>query len=93
MGDFYPPYAAQEIFQKYPDIGITPLFFKSFYYCRKCGTVVNERICPHGDEYRVNFSGTKLRRAFQQGMDDEVRLLVRPEVAKAIQKYKQPFVE
>ena len=93
VGDFYPPYAAQEIFQKYPDIGITPLFFRSFYYCRKCGTVVNERICPHGDEYRVNFSGTKLRKAFQQGMDDEVRLLVRPEVAKAIQKYKQPFVE
>ncbi len=46
--EFYAPYAAQEIFEEFPDLGITPLFFTAFFYCRRCVSVANEKTCPHG---------------------------------------------
>ncbi|MCD6474131.1 MAG: sulfate adenylyltransferase [Thermoplasmata archaeon] len=91
VGNFYGPYEAQEIFYEDPDLGITPLFFESFFYCKKCGSVVNEKICPHGKEDRINFSGTKIREMLLQGR----RLpeaMMRPEVADVILKAENPFV-
>lgn len=34
VGNYYPPFAAQEIFQKYPDLGIIPVIFPAFYFCK-----------------------------------------------------------
>ena len=92
VGNFYGPYEAQEIFYEYPDLGITPLFFKSFFYCKKCGSVVNEKICPHGKEDRINFSGTKIREMLLQGRRPP-EMMMRPEVADVILKAENPFVE
>ena len=92
VGNFYGPYEAQEIFYDYPDLGITPLFFRSFFYCKKCGTVVNEKICPHGPEYHVNFSGTKIREMLLKG-EKPPELMMRPEVADVILQFENPFVE
>ena len=92
VGNFYGPYDAQEIFYDYPDLGITPLFFRSFFYCKKCGTVVNEKICPHSPEYHVNFSGTKIRKMLLKG-ERPPELMMRPEVADAILQFENPFVE
>ena len=91
VGGFYDPYAAQRIFDEFPDLGITPLFFKEFFYCRKCGGVVNERICPHGDEHRVRFSGTKLREMLMRG-ERPPEEFMRPEVVDVIMSYEDPFV-
>ena len=82
VGKFYHPYAAQEIFSDYPDLGITPLFFSAFYECRRCGAQVNEKICPHGKEDRVDHSGTKVREAVLTGK--AIDGMIRPEVAEAI---------
>ena len=38
VGSYYTPYAAQEIFDDFPDLGITPMFFTSFFMCHKCGS-------------------------------------------------------
>ncbi|HID10274.1 MAG TPA: sulfate adenylyltransferase [Candidatus Latescibacteria bacterium] len=93
VGDFYHPYAAQEIFEDYPDIGIVPLFFRSFFYCKKCSGVMNEKICPHGQEHRVDFSGTRLRRMFQEGgRYQEEFPLIRPEVEEVLREHPDPFV-
>ena len=92
VGNFYGPYDAQEIFYEYPDLGITPLFFKSFFYCRKCGGVTNDKICPHGKEDRVNFSGTKIRELLLRGQQPPA-MMMRPEVADVILKASNPFVE
>jgi sulfate adenylyltransferase len=92
VGKYYPPYAAQQIFDEFPDLGIVPLFFKSFFYCNKCGTVVNEKICPHDASNRIEFSGTKLRGQLSNGQAPP-KELIRPEVAAVLQKWKDPFVE
>ena len=92
VGNFYPPYAAQEIFSEFPDLGITPLFFREFYYCRKCGGIASERTCPHSEEDRLNFSGTRLRQMFTKG-ETPPKEFMRPEVAQVILNTKSPFVE
>jgi sulfate adenylyltransferase len=92
VGNYYPPYAAQDIFEEFPDLGIVPLFFRSFYFCRKCNSVVNEKICPHPSSEHVNFSGTKIREMLVQGRTPPPELM-RPEVAKVILSFDNPFVE
>ena len=92
VGNYYPPFAAQDIFDDYPDIGIVPLFFRSFSHCTKCGSVVNEKICPHSSEHHINFSGTKIRKMLIEGKHPPKELM-RPEVADIILQYENPFVE
>lgn len=91
VGDFYPPYAAQDIFDQYPDLGITPLFFSAFFYCKRCGSVVNDKTCPHSREEHISFSGTKLREMICDGGTDAVPL-IRPEVADAIKRFEAPLL-
>lgn len=92
VGNYYSPYAAQDIFEEFPDLGIIPLFFKSFSFCKKCNSVVNEKTCPHPPSEHINFSGTKIRELLIQGKIPPPELM-RPEVAKIILGYDNPFVE
>ena len=92
VGNFYGPYAAQEIFKEFPDLGITPLFFREFYYCKKCAGIASEKTCPHGEEEKLSFSGTKLRKMFSEG-EVPPKEFMRPEVSQVILKFDKPFVE
>lgn len=92
VGDFYHPFAAQEIFQEFPDLGIVPVFFNTFSYCTRCGGVVNEKICPHGKEDQVGFSGTRMRELISEGKVPPPEML-RPEVAEVLLSIGDPFVE
>ncbi len=92
VGTYYPPYAAQDIFEEFPDLGIVPLFFKSFSYCRKCQSVVNEKTCPHPPAEHVEFSGTRIRDLLMKGEVPPPELM-RPEVARVIMEFEHPFVE
>jgi sulfate adenylyltransferase len=92
VGNFYGPYDAQKIFDDFPDLGISPLFFKSFFYCKRCNSVTNDKACPHGNEEHINFSGTKIREMLSHGQIPP-RELMRPEVAQVIVKHRNPFVD
>jgi sulfate adenylyltransferase len=92
VGSFYPPFAAQEIFFDFPDLGITPLFFKSFFYCKKCGSIANEKICPHSGDDIINFSGSKIRGRLVEGLPPGEDMM-RPEVSQIILDSGNPFVE
>jgi sulfate adenylyltransferase len=92
VGNYYQPYAAQDIFEEFPDLGIAPLFFRSFYHCRKCRSVVNEKICPHPASEHIQFSGTKIRDMLVKGEIPPPELM-RPEVAEVIMRFKDPFVK
>ena len=92
VGTYYHPYAAQEIFDEFPDLGIIPLFFRAFSFCKKCNSVVNEKTCPHPSPEHIQFSGTKIRDLLVQGIIPPAEL-IRPEVAKIIMQFKEPFNE
>ena len=91
VGDYYRPFAAQEIFSDYPELGIEPLFFPAFYYCKKCLAFASERNCPHGPADREELSGTRMRKMVSAG-EVPPRHLMRPEVAQSILSFKEPFV-
>ena len=92
VGNYYGPYDAHAIFQEFPDLGITPVFFKSFFKCTKCDAVVNEKICPHEEKYHINFSGKKIRELLVSGQIPPEDMM-RKEVSESILKFNKPFVE
>jgi len=91
VGSYYAPYDAQEIFRHFPDLEITPVFFREFFYCQKCLGVMNEKTCPHKGRYRVNFSGTDIRERLMKG-EKVSKQVMRPEVVETILKRADPFV-
>jgi len=90
VGSFYGPYDAHLIFDRFPDLGITPIKFRSFSKCKKCDAVVNDKICPHPPEMQNFFAGTDIRNAILAGKPPDSEVM-RPEVAAYILKYKNPF--
>jgi sulfate adenylyltransferase len=92
VGNYYGPYDAHEIFSEFPDLGIIPLFFRSFSRCTKCDSVVNDKICPHDQKYHINFSGKKIRELLRNGQIPPEDMM-RKEVAETILKFDKPFVE
>jgi sulfate adenylyltransferase len=91
VGNYYGPFESQEKFLEYPDLGIAPIFFRSFFYCKKCGGVENDKVCPHGAEDHINFSGTKMRGLLMNGERPSSEMM-RPEVVDAILEHPEPFV-
>lgn len=92
VGDYYGPYDAHKIFEQFPDLGIEPIFFRSFSYCTKCNSIVNDKICPHPPELHNFFSGTKIRDLINSGKAPTSDIM-RPEVAEVILKYQNPFCQ
>src|SRR5688572_27676363 len=91
VGNYYHPFAAHEIFKEYNDLEIEPVFFPAFYYCKRCRGYANERNCPHGPEFREELSGTKMRNMVSSG-EIPAEHLMRPEIAKIIVSFNEPFV-
>jgi len=92
VGDFYGPYEAWDIFKEFPDLGIIPMFIREAFYCSRCGGFVNEKICPHEEEFRVRVSGTKLRKMIMSKQKPP-EYMMRPEVVEVILSFENPFVE
>jgi len=91
VGSYYDPFAAHKIFEDYADLKISPVFFPAFFYCRRCLTFTNPKACPHGSDDREQISGTKLREMIQNGQAPS-EFILRPEVAKVILSFQEPFV-
>lgn len=63
VGDYYSPFAAQEIFDQFKssEIGVKILKYGEVIYCEECGDHRFRSACKHRDESKISFSGTKLR--------------------------------
>jgi sulfate adenylyltransferase len=69
LGDFYGPLDAHHIFDEIDkgSMEIQPLKIDITFHCYKCGGMATGRTCPHGEEDRLNISGTRLREMFANG--------------------------
>lgn len=92
VGDYYPPFASHQIFKNYTDLGIEPVFFPAFYYCKKCLGYANDRNCPHSTQFKEELKGRNIRKMVSLG-EIPAEHLLRPEIAKVILSYKDVFVQ
>jgi len=92
VGNYYGPYEAWEMFDLFPDLEITPLFIRESFYCRRCGGMVNAKICPHPEKDRVRISGTKLREMIKNRVRPP-EVMMRPEVVDVVLSHENPFIE
>jgi sulfate adenylyltransferase len=93
VGDYYHPEAAIEIFDKFDDLEIRPITIRGdFFHCKKCRRLESERTCPHGDDQKIKFSGTIIRKMLVEGGTPPPEL-IRPEVFEAQKHIENPFVE
>jgi sulfate adenylyltransferase len=85
VGSYYGHYDAQHIFREFePDeLGVTPLYFDSTFYCRRCATIVSQKTCPHDESDRLNLSGTQVRELLRAGKAPPPEFS-RPEVARIL---------
>ncbi len=84
VGNYYPPLAAQEIFDELSqeELDITPLFFDNSFYCKRCGGMASNKTCPHSSNDRLSLSGTKVREFLRRG--EIPAELTRPAVASIL---------
>jgi len=92
VGNYYDPFAAQKIFGDYSDIGIEPIFYPAFFFCKKCLSFASEKNCPHGPEFQEQLSGTKLRTMILEKQNPS-EYMIRPEVSKVLMSWDNPFVD
>lgn len=94
VGTYYSPYAAHEIFQTVPDLGIVSVLTLEWWYCPTCGEVTYSGLCAHKPQ---EFSGTVIRSIIQDGVKPP-RTIMRPEVFDLVMEagekygYGSPFV-
>jgi sulfate adenylyltransferase len=88
VGSYYGPFDAQHIFDTLPEgsLEIQPLKIDITFYCYKCDGMATARTCPHGNEDRLQISGTRLREMFskREKIPEEFS---RPEVVKILTEY------
>ncbi len=92
VGSYYHPFAAQKIFDFFPDLGITPIFFMSFFFCKKCNSIANDKTCPHPQSDHVDFAGKIIRDKLVHHQTPPESMM-RKEVSEEILKHAKPFVE
>lgn len=89
VGNFYDTYAAQQIFEDLPDLGIQPVSTQEWWYCPVCAGVAYEGLCGH-QETKQDLSGTLIRSIIQGGAQPHP-LTLRPEVLEAVHQCAEEF--
>ncbi len=88
VGSYYGPFDAHHIFDHLPKGALETVALKIdiAFWCYKCGGMASGRTCPHGDDDRLQVSGTQLRNALSKGEEVPVEFS-RPEVLKILKEY------
>jgi len=85
VGRYYGTYDAQLIFDEFKpeELGILPLFFENAFFCKKCGSIVTPKVCPHDESQHISLSGTQVREMLLRGEAPPPEF-TRPEVAQVL---------
>ena len=68
VGNYYDTYAAHEVFQNLPDLGIRSVLTLEWWYCPVCQSVAYEGHCGHRDQ-KEDLAGTVIRRIIDGGQE------------------------
>ncbi|MFC1709838.1 sulfate adenylyltransferase [Candidatus Omnitrophota bacterium] len=94
VGGYYGKYDAHKLCQDFNDLGIKILALNGPYFCRRCGTIVTEKSCPHGEKDALSISGTQIRQMLRENTRPPEEYM-RKEVADVLiglQKKKELFL-
>jgi len=88
VGSYYGPFDAHHIFDQIPKGSLETQALKIdwTFWCFACGGMASARTCPHGEEDRLNVSGTKLRKWLSEGAPVPAEFS-RPEVLAILRDY------
>ena len=96
VGSYYDTYAAHQIFDDLPDLGIKSVLTLEWWYCPVCAGVAYEGLCGHENQ-KQELSGTFIRSIIQGGVEPAA-LTLRPEVLEVVRQcadeygFGDPFV-
>ena len=93
--NYYKTYEAQELCRKLEnELGIDIIYAREPYYCKKCGGIVTDNICPHSlkkSNFTFEISGTKVR-SMISGNENIDENYIRKDIVKAID-IKSAFIK
>ena len=88
VGSYYGPFDAHRIFDEIPQgaLATQPLKMDVTFWCYRCGGMASGRTCAHGDQDRLQVSGTQLRTWLSEGSPVPAEFS-RPEVLEILREY------
>jgi len=88
VGAYYGPFDAHRIFDDIPRDALQtqPLKMDVTFWCYRCGGMASGRTCAHGDQDRLQVSGTQLRQWLSEGRPVAPEFS-RPEVLEILREY------
>jgi sulfate adenylyltransferase len=88
VGSYYGPFDAHKVFDEIPKgaLETQPLKMDVTFWCYRCGGMASGRTCAHGDQDRLQVSGTQLRKWLSEG-DEVPAEFSRPEVLEILRQY------
>jgi sulfate adenylyltransferase len=81
VGDYYPPRASQQIFERFPNLGIEPICFDDVLYSHELGRYVESADSTDAGEQSI--SGSALRELLGRG-ERPAEWMIRPEIAQIV---------
>ena len=89
VGSHYGRYAAHEIFDTLPDLGIKSVLTLEWWYCPVCESVAYEGICGHRDQ-KQDLAGTLIRSIISGGAGPAATTL-RPQVLEVVRHCAETY--
>ena len=89
VGSYYGTYAAHEIFDQLPDLGIKSVLTLEWWYCPVCENVAYEGLCGHR-EHKQDLSGTFIRSIIQGGTEP-ASVSLRGEVLEVVRECAEAY--
>ncbi len=89
VGSYYDTYAAHQVFDTLPDLGIKSVLTLEWWFCPVCDSVAYEGICGHRDR-KQDLAGTLIRSIISGGTGPASTTL-RPQVLNLVRECAENF--
>jgi len=89
VGNYYDTYAAHQVFDSLPDLGIKSVLTLEWWYCPVCAGVAYEGLCGHR-EMKQDLSGTFIRSIIQGGVEP-APLTLRAEILEVVRECAERY--